>query len=102
MSSDLPQISVAFCCLGNICRSPMAEAIFKHTVSSAGVSDKFKEITSFGTAAYHIGEPPDHRSVETCENNGVPISHLAQQIVRTLTNAINRPTLFYQLSTSTV
>ncbi|CAN3375367.1 hypothetical protein DIURU_002434 [Diutina rugosa] len=74
------KISVAFVCLGNICRSPMAEAIFKHKVEELGYGDRFDRIDSFGTAAYHVGESPDHRSVATCRKHGVPVNHSAQQI----------------------
>lgn len=72
-------VSVAFVCLGNICRSPMAEAVFADTVNKAGYSDKF-HIDSFGTGAYHIGDSPDSRSVQTCNKHNVPINHAAQQI----------------------
>lgn len=74
------QISVAFVCLGNICRSPMAEAVFKHTVKENGFKHKFKNIQSFGTAGYHVGEDPDPRSSATCRKHGVPVNHSAQQI----------------------
>ncbi|KAK6465817.1 Ltp1 protein phosphatase [Scheffersomyces coipomensis] len=74
------QISVAFVCLGNICRSPMAEAIFKHKVKELGYSPYFKLIDSYGTGAYHVGESPDSRSVKICRKNGVPVNHAAQQI----------------------
>lgn len=73
------KISVAFVCLGNICRSPMAEAIFKHKVKTLGLEHRFNKIDSFGTGAYHVGDTPDFRSAETCENHGVPVDHLAQQ-----------------------
>lgn len=73
------KISVAFVCLGNICRSPMAEAIFKHKVKTLGLSDRFNKIDSFGTGAYHVGDSPDFRSRETCEKHGVPVDHFAQQ-----------------------
>lgn len=76
----MTKISVAFVCLGNICRSPMAEAVFKHTVKEQNLQDKFIKIDSFGTARYHVGETPDERSASTCENNGVPVDHRAQQI----------------------
>ncbi|EDK42199.1 low molecular weight phosphotyrosine protein phosphatase [Lodderomyces elongisporus NRRL YB-4239] len=74
------QISVAFVCLGNICRSPMAEAIFKHKVQQLGYSSYFKNIESFGTSGWHIGESPDSRSSRTCRKHGVPVNHSAQQI----------------------
>ncbi|ODV96360.1 hypothetical protein PACTADRAFT_49720 [Pachysolen tannophilus NRRL Y-2460] len=74
------KISVAFVCLGNICRSPMAEAVFTSIVKDLGKSHYFKRIDSFGTGAYHTGEDPDHRSVATCKRHGVPVCHKAQQI----------------------
>lgn len=73
-------ISVAFVCLGNICRSPMAEAVFAHLVKTNNLSDKITHIESFGTAGYHVGETPDSRTVKTCKSNNVPINHRAQQI----------------------
>ncbi|KAH3684193.1 hypothetical protein WICPIJ_004836 [Wickerhamomyces pijperi] len=79
-SSDNKKISVAFVCLGNICRSPMAEAVFKHIVKTNNQLDRFTTITSFGTAGYHVGESPDSRSSSTCLKHNVPVSHKAQQI----------------------
>lgn len=55
-------IGVIFFCLGNICRSPLAEALFRHHVGRHGLDDAFR-IASAGTSAYHIGEPPDPGSV---------------------------------------
>ncbi|KAI3402694.1 stp1 [Candida oxycetoniae] len=74
------QLSVAFVCLGNICRSPMAEAVFRHKVKELGYSYYFKTIDSFGTTRWHTGESPDARTVQTCRKNGVPIEHQAQEI----------------------
>lgn len=79
---DPMAISVAFVCLGNICRSPMAEAVFAHKVQELGLDDQFSRIDSFGTAAYHVGEEPDHRSAATCRKHGVPVNHRAQQFTR--------------------
>lgn len=62
------------------CRSPMAEAVFKHKVKELGYDDRFDVIDSFGTSGWHIGESPDSRSVSTCRKYGVPVNHLAQQI----------------------
>lgn len=74
------KISVAFVCLGNICRSPMAEAVFRHTVKQNHLEERFEKIDSFGTAGYHVGETPDSRSSSTCRSHGVPVNHRAQQI----------------------
>ncbi len=51
------KVRVLFVCMGNICRSPMAEAIFRHLVNEAGLSERF-EIDSAGTGSWHVGEPP--------------------------------------------
>lgn len=59
--SDKPKLNVLFCCLGNICRSPMAEAVFADAVRRHGVADNFGRIDSCGTADYHEGEEPDLR-----------------------------------------
>ncbi|MFO7723003.1 MAG: low molecular weight protein-tyrosine-phosphatase [Bacteroidales bacterium] len=58
-------------CLGNICRSPMAEGILKHKLENAGVK---AIVDSAGTSAWHAGEAPDHRAVQECRKNGVDIS----------------------------
>ena len=56
-------IKVLFVCMGNICRSPTAEGVFRHVVKEAGLADKI-HIDSAGTHAYHIGNPPDPRAQE--------------------------------------
>ena len=56
-------------CLGNICRSPLAEGILKSKLPN----DRFK-VDSAGTAAYHIGNSPDKRSIEVAAQNGIDIS----------------------------
>ncbi|MDO5970209.1 low molecular weight protein-tyrosine-phosphatase [Flavivirga aquimarina] len=58
-------------CLGNICRSPLAEGILKSKLSS----DLFK-VDSAGTASYHIGSSPDKRSIEVARKYGLDISNL--------------------------
>ena len=65
--------SVLFVCMGNICRSPTAEGVFRHVVKQAGMQDHIK-IDSAATHAYHIGESPDKRSQATARENGVDIS----------------------------
>lgn len=52
-------VRILFVCLGNICRSPMAEAVFRHMVEQEGLADKI-EVDSAGTALWHSGKPP-HR-----------------------------------------
>lgn len=67
---------VLFVCLGNICRSPLGEAVFNYKVSALDM-----DADSAGTAAYHVGENPDHRSIEVARKHGVPISHKARKFV---------------------
>jgi len=69
---------ILFVCLGNICRYPMAEAIFNHKIAQMGLSAHF-QADSTGTANYHVGEDPDPRTVETVEKNNITISHKGQQ-----------------------
>lgn len=65
--------SVLFVCLGNICRSPMAQGAFSAAASKAGLD---VQTDSVGTAAYHIGESPDPRAIATARQHGVDISTL--------------------------
>ncbi|KAI0348520.1 phosphotyrosine protein phosphatase [Trametopsis cervina] len=64
-------------CLGNICRSPMGEAVLRHVAKERGVD---LTVDSAGTAGYHIGEEPDERTVATCRKHNVPIEHEARQV----------------------
>ena len=73
-------IQVLFICLGNICRSPMAEAIFAHQVDNAGLSHTIKT-DSAGTSNYHPGELPDRRTRQILESHGIKTTHLARQIL---------------------
>lgn len=68
-------VRVLFVCLGNICRSPTAEGVFRHVVERAGLKDRI-EIDSAGTHAYHIGDPPDLRSQEAARRRGIDLSSL--------------------------
>ncbi|HEX3855431.1 MAG TPA: low molecular weight protein-tyrosine-phosphatase [Polyangiaceae bacterium] len=77
-----PAVRVCFVCLGNICRSPTAEGVFRHLVAEAGLSSAF-EIDSAGTAAYHNGEPPDHRARAAGKRAGISVSGQARQFVAT-------------------
>ncbi|HEY0327050.1 MAG TPA: low molecular weight protein-tyrosine-phosphatase [Allosphingosinicella sp.] len=70
--------SVLFVCLGNICRSPLAEAALRAEADRIGLD---LEVDSAGTGDWHLGYPPDPRSVAVAERNGVDISHLrARQV----------------------
>ena len=67
--------------MGNICRSPTAEGVFRHHVSEAGLADQI-EIDSAGTHAYHMGEPPDRRAVAAAERRGISLADIAARRVR--------------------
>ena len=73
-------IKVLFVCLGNICRSPLAEAIFKHKIKNERLLHLF-EIDSCGTGDYHIGSQPDHRTIKVANQNGVEIFHACRQLI---------------------
>jgi protein-tyrosine phosphatase len=64
---------ILFLCLGNICRSPLAEGAFLHLVAERG-DDGGLEADSAGTGGWHVGESPDPRSVRVARDNGVDIS----------------------------
>jgi protein-tyrosine phosphatase len=70
--------SILFVCLGNICRSPLAEAAFRRETERLGLE---VEIDSAGTGDWHVGGPPDARAAAVAARNGVDISHLrARQV----------------------
>ncbi|MEW6313268.1 MAG: low molecular weight protein-tyrosine-phosphatase [Pseudomonadota bacterium] len=68
-------IKVLFVCMGNICRSPTAEAVFRHQVELAGL-DGHIHIDSAGTHDYHIGDPPDARAQRAAKKRGYDMSSL--------------------------
>lgn len=68
-------IKVLFVCLGNICRSPTADGVFRSIVESNGLSSSIL-VDSAGTAAYHVGNPPDPRSVAAAKKRGYDLSAL--------------------------
>ncbi|MCX7544811.1 low molecular weight protein-tyrosine-phosphatase [Marinicella gelatinilytica] len=71
---------ILFICMGNICRSPSAEAVFAAQLAKAGLQDEFI-IDSAGTHAYHIGHSPDKRSVAAALKRGIDMQHLrARQV----------------------
>ena len=61
---------ILFVCLGNICRSPMAEAVFRHQVKEAGLADKI-EIDSAGTGDWHVGERPHQGTLAKMTEHGI-------------------------------
>lgn len=69
----MPKHRILFICLGNICRSPMAEGIFRNLVEDSGAGDQF-HIDSAGLGAWHVGDPPDSRGQETLRRHGIDIS----------------------------
>jgi low molecular weight protein-tyrosine phosphatase len=73
--------SVLFVCLGNICRSPLAEGVFRALVEEAGLANRFT-IDSAGTGAWHEGNPPDPRSIEIAAKYGIDISAQRARQVR--------------------
>jgi protein-tyrosine phosphatase len=70
---------ILFVCLGNICRSPLAEAIFKHKINNLGL-DQYFESDSCGTSNYHIGGTPDPRTIANALKNGVTMDHFGRQL----------------------
>lgn len=74
-------IKVLFVCMGNICRSPTAEAVFRHQVKTAELEDVI-EIDSAGTHDYHIGEPPDGRAQQAALRRGYEMKDLRARQVR--------------------
>ena len=68
-------MKVIFVCLGNICRSPMAEAMFKELVSSAGLSSQIK-VDSAATSTYELGQPPDRRTVKELAKHGLSATNM--------------------------
>lgn len=80
MTSELePRLSVLFVCLGNICRSPLAEGILRHLVEERGLGDRIR-VESAGTGSWHVGEAPDSRSVEVARRNGIRLTGEARQL----------------------
>ncbi|KAL5360259.1 phosphotyrosine protein phosphatase I superfamily [Aspergillus floccosus] len=79
-SSSGRQVSVLFVCLGNICRSPMAEGVFRNMAASHPL---VSEIDSAGTGAYHTMEPPDSRTMSTLRKHGITnYNHAARKVTK--------------------
>ncbi|MFG0327730.1 MAG: low molecular weight protein-tyrosine-phosphatase [Phycisphaerales bacterium JB037] len=71
--------SVLFVCLGNICRSPMAEAIFLHKARERGVHTRLV-VDSAGTGAWHVGNRADPRTIEVAGRFGIEVPSIARQV----------------------
>ncbi|XP_045147879.1 low molecular weight phosphotyrosine protein phosphatase-like [Echinops telfairi] len=80
MAEQAPK-SVLFVCLGNICRSPIAEAVFRKRVTDQNLLDKWR-IDSAATSTYEIGNPPDYRGQNCMKKHGILRNHIARQITK--------------------
>jgi len=74
------KVNVLFVCMGNICRSPTAEGVFRSIVENSDFKGKI-HTDSAGTHAYHVGEPPDRRAQATAITRGIDISDLRARSV---------------------
>ncbi|HSJ73859.1 MAG TPA: low molecular weight protein-tyrosine-phosphatase [Miltoncostaeaceae bacterium] len=72
------RVRVCFVCLGNICRSPTAEAVMRHRVREAGLEGVI-EVESAGTGSWHVGHPPDARAEAEARSRGIAMAGAAQQ-----------------------
>jgi protein-tyrosine phosphatase len=73
-------MKILFVCLGNICRSPTAEAVFRE-VAAREAPDLVVQVDSAGTAGYHVGSPPDPRTCAAAARRGYDLSPLRARIV---------------------
>jgi protein-tyrosine phosphatase len=80
MKGFMDNISVLFVCLGNICRSPTAHAVFQSMVASEGLTDRIM-VDSAGTGDWHLGHAPDKRTVDLAAGRGYDLSELRARLV---------------------
>lgn len=74
-------MKILMVCLGNICRSPLAEGILKDKLKKTNLKI---EVDSAGTGAWHMGDPPDRRSIEVAQTQGIDISHQKARKIRSV------------------
>ena len=72
----MSKLSILFVCLGNICRSPLAEGVFHDVIDARGEASRYR-IDSAGTGAWHVGSAPDPRSIEIAARYGIDTSRQA-------------------------
>lgn len=77
----MTKIKVLFVCLGNICRSPLAEAIFSDKVRKEGLNENIT-LDSCGTGGYHVGHLPHPRSIAVAKEHSIPMNHRARQLTK--------------------
>lgn len=83
MPEQEEKVTILFVCMGNICRSPTAEGVFRKLVSDAGLEDRI-HADSAGTHAYHTGETPDRRGIEAADRRGFSLKGIrARRVVET-------------------
>ena len=75
----MDKVKVLFVCMGNICRSPTGEGVFKHFVDERGLNTRF-QIDSAGTIGYHSGAPADARMSEAAARRGYQLLSIARQV----------------------
>lgn len=78
-TADRETLRVLFVCMGNICRSPAAEIVFRHMIAAAGLEHRI-DIDSAGTIGYHAGNPPDRRMSATLKARGYTAHGRARQV----------------------
>ena len=71
---------ILFCCMGNICRSPTAEGVFRRVLAEQAPHLQI-EVDSAGTHDYHVGSPPDSRAIAAARRRGIDLSHLRARMV---------------------
>lgn len=76
----MQKVNVLFVCMGNICRSPVAEGVFSKLVAEAGLSDSIS-VDSAGTGAWHLGHAPDSRAQTSAKRRGIDISRQRSRLI---------------------